>query len=107
MATAPEPPEQACTHEDVALAERRAAEARERAGHAGLSAARSIEESARHHEHLARVQDVAVAQGVSHSNVHRESAMRHRQAAAEDRRLAEEKRKESEADCLWTPTNSA
>ncbi len=86
------------TPEDVDRAEHSAAEARERAAHAGLSAARSIEESARHHEIVARVQDVSVAQGVSRTNVHRESAMRHRQAAADDRKLAEEKRKESEAD---------
>lgn len=98
MAIAPEPSERAFTAEDVKVAERKAAEARERAAHAGLSAARSIEESARHHEHIAKVQDVSVAQGVSHTKVHRESAMRHRQAAAEDRKLAEEKRKESEAD---------
>ncbi len=98
MATGQEPFERAFTAEDVELAERRAAHARERAAHAGLSAARSIEESARHHEHFAKAQDVSVAQGVSHTNVHRESAMRHRQAAAEDRKLADEKRKESEAD---------
>jgi hypothetical protein len=98
MAAAAEPPEKAFTADDVDLAERRAAAARERAAHAGLSAARSIEESARHHEHIAKVQDVTVAQGVSHPNVHRESALRHRQAAADDRKLAEEKRRESEAD---------
>jgi len=44
------------------------------------------------------VQDETVAQGVSDTDVHRESAIWHRQAAADDRRLAEEKRKESEAD---------
>lgn len=98
MATGQEPFEQALAQEDVELAERRAAVARERAAHAGLSAARSIEESARHHEHVANVQDVTVAQGVSHPSVHRESAMRHRQAAADDRNLAEAKRTESEAD---------
>lgn len=104
MATGHEPFQQAFTAEDVDLAERRAAEARERAAHAGLSAARSIEESARHHEHVAKVQDVSVAQGVSHTNVHRESAMRHRQAAVDDRKLAEQKRTESEADLsLDTP----
>ncbi len=102
MATAPEPPQQAFTAEDVDLAERRAAQARERAANAGLSAARSFEETARHHEHVAKVQDATVAQGVSHPNVRRESAIRHRQAATDDRRLAEEKRKESEADLSGT-----
>lgn len=98
MATAPEPPEQALTQEDVDHAERRAAEARERAAHAGLSAAQSIAASAQSHQRLAEVQDVNVAQGVSDTELHRESALWHRQAAAEDRRLAEAKRKESEAD---------
>jgi hypothetical protein len=46
----PSPGEGAITAEDVELAERRASEARERAAHAGLSAARSIAESARYHE---------------------------------------------------------
>lgn len=107
MATGRERFEQAFTAEDVELAERRAAEARERAAHAGLSAASSIEESASSHQRLAEVQDETAAQGVSHPNVHRESALRHRQAAADDRRLAEEKRKESERTCLWTPTDSS
>ena len=93
-----EPLEQAVTAEDVDRAESRAAEARERAALAGLSAARSFEESALQHERVAKVQDVTVAQGASHSEVHRESASRHRQAAAEDRKLAQQKRKESEAD---------
>ena len=98
MATGQEPVEHSITGEDVDRAERRAAEARERAALAGLSAARSFEESARHHERVAKVQDVTVAQGASHPEVHRKSAIRHRQAAAEDRKLAQQKRKESEAD---------
>jgi hypothetical protein len=44
------------------------------------------------------VQDVTVEQGVSHSDVHRESAIRHHRAAADDRKMAEAKRKECEAD---------
>jgi hypothetical protein len=98
MATGQEPLEQAVTAEDVDRAERRVADARERAALAGLSAAESFEESARHHEHVAEVQDQTVEQGVSHTEVHRESAIRHRQAAADDRKLAQLKRKESEAD---------
>ena len=91
MGTGNKTGEQAFTAEDAELAERRAAAARERAAHAGLSAARSFEESALKHEEVARVQDAAVQQGVSHVGVHREFA-------AEDRKLAELKRKESEAD---------
>jgi hypothetical protein len=98
MATGPEPPEQTFTAADVAHAERRAAEARERAAHAGLSAAQSIEESARYHERVAKVQDVTVEQGASEIGVHQASARKHRQAAVDDHKLAEEKRKESEAD---------
>ena len=45
--------EEAVTAEDVELAERRVTAARERAAQAGLSAARSIEESARQHERIA------------------------------------------------------
>jgi hypothetical protein len=81
----------------LGFAERRAAEARERAAQAGLSAARSIEESARQHERIARVQDVTVEQGVSDADVHKQSAIRHREAAAVDRRVAERRRKEFEA----------
>lgn len=101
MATETQPPapgEQAFTAADVELTERRAAEARERAAHAGLSAARSFEESARRHEQLAQVQDRTVELGLSHTDQHRESASRHRAAAAEDHKLAKLKRKESEAD---------
>jgi hypothetical protein len=98
MATGQEPHEQSITAKDIDRAERRAAEARERAALAGLSAARSFEESARRHERFAKVQDVTVAQGASHPEVHRKSASRHRQAAADDRKLAHQKRKESEAD---------
>lgn len=90
--------EHALTAKDAELAERRASAARERAAHAGLSAARSLEESALRHERVARVQDQAVEQGVSHVGVHRDSAAHHREFAAEDRKLAELKRKESEAD---------
>ncbi|OBH24405.1 hypothetical protein A5692_05005 [Mycobacterium sp. E342] len=98
MATGNQPLEEALTAKDVERAERRAAAARQRAAHAGLSAARSFEESALGHERVARVQDEAVEQGVSHVGVHRESAVHHREFAAEDRKLAELKRKESEAD---------
>lgn len=100
MATGHQPPsgEEAVTPEDVQLTERRAAQARDRAAHAGLSAARSFEESAIQHERVARLEDQTVERGVSETGVHREFAMRHRQAAADDRGLAERKRKESEAD---------
>jgi len=47
---------------------------------------------------VAKVQDQTVQQGVSDTDVHRTSAIRHRQAAADDRDLAERLRKESEAD---------
>ncbi len=52
MVTGPEPsaPEESVTAEAVELSELRAGEARERAAHAGLSAARSFEESARLHD---------------------------------------------------------
>jgi hypothetical protein len=96
-----EPPpqsEKAFTAQDVERAERRAAAARERAARAGLSAARSFEQSALQHERVARTQDWTVAQGVPHTDVHRLSAIKHRQAAEEDRKLAELKRRESEAD---------
>jgi hypothetical protein len=94
----PSPSEEVITVEDVELAERRARAAGERAALAGLSAALSFEESARHHERVAELQDQTVAQGVSHTGVHQRSAARHRQAAVEDRHMAELKRKESEAD---------
>lgn len=100
MATGHELPEKAVTAADVELAERRVAEARERAAHAGLSAARSIEESARQHERVAVVEDQTVEQGASHTAVHAECASRHRQAAADDHKMAEAKRKESEADLV-------
>ncbi len=90
--------ERAITADDVERAERRVAQARERAARAGFSAADSFEESARRHEQLARVQDQTVRQGVSHTEMHRESAVNHRKAAAEDFQLAELKRKESQAD---------
>ncbi|OBH05406.1 MULTISPECIES: hypothetical protein [unclassified Mycobacterium] len=90
--------DEAFTAEDVNLAERGAAQARERAAHAGLSAAQSIAASAQCHQRLAQVQDETVAQGVLDADTHRGSAIRHRQAAADDRELAEAKRKESEAD---------
>jgi hypothetical protein len=98
MATGQQPLEQSVTAEDVDRAERRVAAARERAALAGLSAARSFEESARRHERVAKVQDVTAAQGASHPEVHRKSAIRHRQAAADDRKLAQRLRKESELD---------
>jgi hypothetical protein len=86
------------TAEGVNLAERWAAHARERAARSGLSAARSIDETARSQERVANIQDVTVEQAASHDDVHRKSAAGHRQAAAEDREMAERKRKESEAD---------
>jgi len=94
----PSPGEEAVTADDVELAERRVAEARKRAAHAGLSAAASIEESARYHEQFAKVQDQAVEQGAPGTGIHRRSAILHRQAAVDDRDLAERKRRESEAD---------
>jgi hypothetical protein len=84
---------------EIVEAERRASEARERAAHAGLSAARSFEESAIQHERVAEIQDRGVEQGVSDVGVHQRSAAVHRQAAADDRYLARLKRTESEA-CL-------
>lgn len=95
MATGDDEP---VTAKEVERAERRAAEARERAAHAGLSAARSFEESALQHERVARIQDRTVEQGVSDVGAHHASAIHHREFAAEDRKLAELKRKESEAD---------
>lgn len=96
-----EPPprgEKGVTADDMERAEGRAAAARERAARAGLSAARSFEQSALQHERVARTQDWTVEQGVPHTEVHRQSAMKQRQAAEEDRSLAELKRRESEAD---------
>lgn len=90
--------EKAFSAQDVEIAERRVATARVRAARAGLSAAHSLEESAAHHERIAKVQDSCVEQGVSHTDIHRRSASVHREAAAEDRRLAERKRRESEAN---------
>lgn len=98
MDTRDQPGEKAFSSKDVERAERRVTEARERAAHAGLSAARSFEESAAHHERVARVQDQTVAQGASHDDLHRKSAAKHREAAVEDRKLAQLKREESEAD---------
>lgn len=95
--------EKAVTAEDVERAEHNAAAARKRAARAGLSAAHSLEESAAQHERFAKVQDQTVQQGVSHTEVHRRSALKHRQAAEDDRRLAELKRKESEADLASAP----
>jgi hypothetical protein len=90
--------ETAVTAEDVELAERNAAAARERAARAGLSAAQSFEASAARHERVAEIQDQTVQLGISHDDVHRRSAAKHRQAAQDDRKLAELKRRESEAD---------
>ncbi|BBX62741.1 hypothetical protein MSAS_19150 [Mycobacterium saskatchewanense] len=84
--------------DEIERAERGSRHARERAAMAGISTARSFDESARRHEELARVQDETVRQGVSHFEMHRESAVLHRKAAAEDRHLAELKRNESEPD---------
>jgi hypothetical protein len=101
MAAAHQPPspgEEPVTAEDVALAERRAAQAREGAAHAGLSAAHSLEESARLHEQVAQVEQRGVEQGVAGPDVPRKSVTRHQQAADEDRALAEQKRRESEAN---------
>lgn len=105
MATGEQPPrdEEAATAEVIGRSERRVAQARERAAHAGLSAARSFDESALRHESLARVQDSTVQQGAPDPDVHRESAGRHRKAAADDRELAERKRRESEADLAFDP----
>jgi len=83
MVTGPEPsaPEESVTAEAVELSELRAGEARERAAHAGLSAARSFEESARLHDQVAQMPDQTVEQGASHPDVHRAAAKKHRTAA--------------------------
>ncbi|WP_225520747.1 hypothetical protein [Mycobacterium avium] len=73
---------------------------------AGLSAARSFEESAVQHERVAKTQDWTVQQGVPEVDMHRASAIKHRQAAAEDRKLAERKRRESAAD-LASPASAS
>ncbi|WP_082951712.1 hypothetical protein [Mycobacterium sp. 852002-51057_SCH5723018] len=99
----PSPGKETVTADDVELAERRVTAARERAAHAGLSAARSIEESARLHERVAKVQEVTVEQGASETGVHRRSIARHREAATDDRQLAEQKRAESQADLSLGP----
>lgn len=107
MSTANQPSprgETPVTTADVERAEHNAAAARERAARAGLSAAHSFEESAAQHERVARIQDQTVIQGISHTEVHRKSAVKHRQAAEEDRRLAKLKRQESEADLASAPT---
>ncbi|BBY38410.1 hypothetical protein MMAN_25440 [Mycobacterium mantenii] len=92
----PTPPgEKAVTAEEIELAERRAAVARERAVCAGLSAAQSFEDSAIQHERVAKLQDRAVERGVLDVDRHRRSAVFHRKAAEDDRKLAELKRKES------------
>ncbi|WP_207546681.1 hypothetical protein [Mycobacterium mantenii] len=94
--TQPTPPgEKAVTAEEIEVAERRAAVARERAFRAGLSAAQSFEDSAIQHERVAKLQDRAVERGSLDADVHRRSAVIHRQAAADDRKLAELKRKQS------------
>lgn len=98
--------EKAVSAEDVELAELRAAKARERAARAGLSAARSFEESAVQHERVAKTQDWTVQQGVPEVDMHRASAIKHRQAAAEDRKLAERKRRESATD-LASPASAS
>ncbi|CAM3175675.1 hypothetical protein MYCO108962_04130 [Mycobacterium colombiense] len=95
--------ENAVTAADVERAEHAAAAARERAARAGLSAAHSFEESAVQHDRVAEIQDWSVEQGVSHTDVHHRSALKHRQAAEEDRKLARLKREESEADLTSAP----
>ncbi len=85
----------------IELAERRAAEARDRAARAGLLAACSFEESALRHESVAKAQDRSVQQRVSDVDKHRESGIVHREFAAEDRKLADLKRKETEADLAF------
>ena len=69
----------------------------------GTSAAHSLEKSAFQHQRIAEIQDQTVQQGVSHTEVHRRSALKHRHAAEDDRKLAELKRKESEADLASAP----
>lgn len=92
------------TAEDVEIAERRAAEARERAAHAGLSAARSFERSAHFHEEVAQVQEVMLEHPIPAPEVNEASSARHRRAAAEDRDMAKRKRDESLADLESAPT---
>jgi hypothetical protein len=90
-------PEKSLTAEDVEMAERRVAAARERAAHAGLSAAASFARSADMQDDVARIEEVTVAR-TPHADAHRESIGIHRRAAEEDRVMAERKRRESEAD---------
>ncbi len=84
--------------EEVEIAERRADKARIRAAHAGLSAAQSLERTARSHDEVAAVQKTTIQQGISHTEVHEKSAAKHRKAADHDRLIAEAKRRESQAD---------
>ncbi|SEH57955.1 hypothetical protein SAMN04489835_1659 [Mycolicibacterium rutilum] len=97
MTTEPEP-DPPVTEVAVVEAQRRAREAREQAAHAGLSAAKSIERSARRHEEVAELQEQTAAKGIPAPEVNHASAARHRNAAQDDYTLARKKRAESEAD---------
>jgi hypothetical protein len=99
MATGQQPiPNEHINTDDVEEAERRVAAARQRAAHSGLSAADSLERSARLQERVARVEQQTVAQNVSHRDVHERSVRVHYEAAKADRTMAARKRKESQAD---------
>jgi hypothetical protein len=86
------------TAEDVRRAARRAQDARERARRAHLAAADSLDQSARRHEEVARMHQLAVEAGRGDPAVHGAAARRHREAATEDRAMAEQKRREAEAE---------
>lgn len=89
--------------DEVHEAERRAAEARERAAQAGLSAAESFERSAKRHDEVAEVQQDGIRRGIPAPEVNEKSSARHRKAAEEDRHLAQRKRDESAEDLSPDP----
>ncbi|KUI22950.1 hypothetical protein AU193_10045 [Mycobacterium sp. GA-1285] len=103
MATDREPPQQSHALDEVHEAERRAARARERAAHVGLSAAKSFERSAKRHDELADTQQDSIRRGMPAPEVNEESSARHREAADEDRHLAQRKRDQSEAGLSPSP----
>ena len=96
MATGNQSREQAITAKDVEFAERRAAAARERAAHAGLSAARSFEEwpNTRNSRTYKTGASSKACLRLAYIANRRPSIAKQRS----NRKLAELKRKESEAD---------
>ncbi|OBI86449.1 hypothetical protein [Mycobacterium asiaticum] len=83
------------TEADLKDAENRVAHAREAAGRSALSAAKSLEESARAHDEVAGIEESAVNRDRHEIDRLRRSAKQHHAFAAEDRDLAEKKRKEA------------